>query len=236
MVVSPQHTHAIANTRLLMEAFAGVPLPEWEQVAEVSSVVTVERGEVVVPVHELHPYFYIVLRGVMKLRMVTRAGTPTIRFFAEGEVAGSYNALGPAQGIRLIERGLLGPVPDPRLSPQGSPFELLAVEPSSMVKIDFRILEQLSARHGAWARMLMSYQTALLLSLHAGLPDSHIGSAEERYRDFAQRRPDLIRRLSQREVAGHIGVTEVGMSRIVKRVNTAPATPSPPPGTPQAQE
>ena len=227
MASRPALDYAITQTRLLMEAYAGMPLPFLDEVAATLRITTVERGEVVVPAFTAHPFAYVMLRGVTKLRMVTRHGSPTIRFFLEGEVAGSYNSLGHPQVATMAERGLFGPRPDPRLFPEGSPFELVAVEQSDLVAIDFRVLVDLAGRSDAWARLLMGYQSALLLALHAGLPEAHIGTPEERYRDLAERRPDLVRRLSQREIAAYIGVTEVGMSRIVKRVNTHPRAVAP---------
>lgn len=43
-------------------------------------------------------------------------------------------------------------------------------------------------------------------------------SAEARYRSFLETYPDLAMRIPQKDLARHLGVTPVGLNRIVRRV------------------
>ena len=45
--------------------------------------------------------------------------------------------------------------------------------------------------------------------------------AEQRYRTLATDRPDLVRRLPQREIASLLNITDSALSRIAKRVRSA---------------
>lgn len=220
MVSNPLHEHTLASTRLLMEAFADGRLPDWERFARTADVMAVERGTVLVPPYVHHPYVYLVTRGVLKLRFTESRSERTITFFTEGELATSFNALGAPSFERTALRASPHLSGDPRVWPEGSPFELVAVEHSSVLRASYSAIEELATRSLPWSRMLSAFLATQLVTLCAGLPDSHLATPEERYRSFVARHPELVSRLSQREVAAHIGVTEVGMSRIVKRVTS----------------
>jgi putative heme degradation protein len=51
-------------------------------------------------------------------------------------------------------------------------------------------------------------------------------AAEDRYRALRTERPNLVSRLTQRDLAAYLNVTEVTMSRIVKRVRLDPRIPA----------
>ena len=219
MVSSPQYEHTLANTRLLMESFAQRPLPEWEHFARTTDLMTVGRGTVLVPAFTHHPYVYLVTRGLLKTRFTQTKVARTVSFHTEGEIAAVFNGLGVSAFGRVALRAAPKISADPRVWPEGSPFELVAVENSTVLRAGFAVIEELAERSHAWALMLNAFLSTSMLMLCAGLPDSHLATPEERYRSFLVRRPELVARISQRELAAHLGVTEVGMSRIVKRVS-----------------
>lgn len=218
MVSSPQYDHTLANARLLMEAFAERRLPEWDHFARTTDLMTVERGAVLAPAFTHHPYVYLVTRGLLKTRFTQARVARTISFHAEGEIAAAFNGLGVSSFGRVALRAAPKLSSDPRVWPEGSPFELVAVEGSTVLRAGFGAIEELAERSHAWSRMLNAFLSTSMLMMCAGLPDSHLATPEERYRSFLTRRPELVARISQRELASHLGVTEVGMSRIVKRV------------------
>jgi hypothetical protein len=47
-------------------------------------------------------------------------------------------------------------------------------------------------------------------------------TAEQLYRQFVAASPDLLTRIAQKDLAAFLGVTAVGLNRIVKRVRTCP--------------
>ncbi|PWD50691.1 hypothetical protein C8046_08525 [Serinibacter arcticus] len=218
MVTSSQYEHTVAGARLMMEAFAERRLPEWEHFARTTDLMTVERGTVLVPAHTHHPYVYLVTRGLLKLRFTQARVARTVSFHGEGEIAAAFNGLGVAAFGRVALRATPHLSADPRVWPEGNPFELVAIERTTVLRAGFGAIEELAERSHAWSRMLTTFLSTSMLLMCAGLPDSHLATPEERYRSFVSRRPDLVARISQRELAAHLGVTEVGMSRIVKRV------------------
>lgn len=70
----------------------------------------------------------------------------------------------------------------------------------------------------------------------AEFTQTHGTSAAESYQALLTTRPELVRRVTQRELARLLGISEAGMSRIAKRVHgrgaarPADATPTPPSG------
>lgn len=229
MVASTLHGHTLASTRLLLETYAGRRLPEWEHFTRATEIVTVERGAVLVPARVHHPYVYLVIRGLLKVRVTDGRIERTIAIHGENELATSWPGLGMDLFTRVDGRTMPHLRGDPRVRPDGSPFELVAIEATTAMRTSFTTLEALAERHHGWSLVLTTLIGTNLVRTVAALPDVHLSTPEERYRDFLERRPDLVERISQRELAAHLGVTEVGMSRIVRRVAAQRAEQEPKP-------
>jgi len=218
LVSSTLHSRTLASTRLLLETYAGRRLPDWERFTGSTDIVTVERGAVVAPARVQHPYVYLVIRGLLKVRVRDGRADRTLAIHGENELATSWPGLGMELFARVDGRTMPHLRADDRARPTGSPFELVAIEPTTAMRASFTTLEALAERHHGWSLVLSTLIGTNLVRTVAALPDAHLSTPEERYRDFLERRPDLVERISQRELAAHLGVTEVGMSRIVRRV------------------
>ncbi len=99
--------HAMRSLRLLLEAYAGCELPQWDLFASNTRLIRVEAGDVLYSIGETHPYIYFVQRGLFKAQMLTEGERLTTVFFPEeGDVLASMSALG-VEGIRRVaSRGL----------------------------------------------------------------------------------------------------------------------------------
>lgn len=51
-----------------------------------------------------------------------------------------------------------------------------------------------------------------------GTDEAFMCSAEELYRQFVSEAPELAERVAQKDLAGYLGVTAVGLNRIIKRL------------------
>lgn len=114
VVSSPQYDHTLANARLMMEAFAERRLPDWEVFAATTDLMIVDRAAVLAPAFTLHPYVYLVTRGLLKLRLTQARVARTVSFHAEGEVAASFNGLGISSFGRVSLRTSPRLAADPR--------------------------------------------------------------------------------------------------------------------------
>lgn len=176
------------------------------------------------PARTRHPFVYLVVRGLLKLRVGNGSIERTVAIHGENELAATWTGLGSEFYGRVAARTVPHLRADPRLRAEGSPYELVAIEGTTAMRAAFPTMEALAERHHAWSLVLTTLIGTNLVRTSAGLPDLHLATPEERYLSFLERRPDLVARISQRELAAALGVTEVGMSRIVRRVAARSAT------------
>ena len=140
----------------------------------------------------------IVRSGLVKLCYVQPSGEEWIKsFIEEGGFFSSIAALRP----------------DGEAS-----FDAVAVEFCEVECLPFALLRDLASRDVTWAglvnEMLLAYavrkelRERVLLTL----------KPEARYRRLAETSPGLVTRVAQKDLAAYLGVTPVGLNRIVKRV------------------
>lgn len=222
------HGHIARSLQLLLEAYSGAPLPEWNGFERTLQLVRLAPGETLMSQGDPHPYLYLVHSGLLRAQSRTPLGhLSTIFFSEEGDFLASLVALSPRPAHRVVKRSLHPRLDDLRPSLEGvSLHTVSAVEPTTLIRADFRIIEKLAIQHHAWAQCIWAVAAIYAITLQADAVLSR-DSAEERYREMRVERPNLISRLTQRDLALYLNVTEVTMSRIVKRVRTEDAAAVP---------
>lgn len=186
---------------LLCQAAGVQALPQWP-LAEASLLTRAfGKDEPVFQQGVAHRYVYGVQQGLVKLQYLDEAGQEWIKSFAhEGRFFASLAAL----------------------APQGrTSFMVTAVEPTTLERLDFAVLDELAGRHLAWAQALWRLTRAYAARKEAREHALLTRSAEERYRAFVAQEPELAQRLAQKDLARYLGVTAVGLNRIVMRVRRA---------------
>lgn len=213
------HGHATRSLLLLLEAYAGNALPEWHVFASTLKLIPLEPNEVLCRAGEIQPYLYLVHTGLLRVQGTTPRGhTSTIFFSEEGDVVASMTALSPQAVHRVYDRGLHPREADLRPAVEGRSLHTIsAVERSVVLRADYRLIERLARRHHAWGQMAASFCVLYAMTLQTDLIWSR-DTPEERYRSMLRDRPDLLSRLTQRDLAAFLNVTEVTMCRIAKRV------------------
>lgn len=216
--------HTLRSLRLLLEAYAASELPEWDAFARTMHSVHLDPGDVLFSAGERHPYVYYLEEGLLKALMTNARGRTIIPFFSEeGEIFASMPALAP-EGVRLVAARHL----HPRAEELGAALAgvtihtMVAIEPALVHRFDVRIIERLAGRHPSWSRMSNAVTTLYAISLQADAAALR-NSAEQRYRDLLANHPDLIARISRRDLACFLNVTDVALGRIAKRVEAGAA-------------
>jgi CRP-like cAMP-binding protein len=180
------------------ERSAGGPLPDWEAVARTITLRAVEPGAAVFHQDVDHPFIYAVRDGLLKFACHDVDGTEWIKAFAdEGRCFASLTALPP--GGRTT-------------------FSATAIEPTTVERLDWRLLAGLAQRHLAWSRVLFEFTLALGTRKEVRERQRLTLSAEDRYLAFCQAWPEIARRVPRQDVARHLGLTPMGLQRIVSRV------------------
>lgn len=204
-MASLTQVNAVANTAYvlqhLLEAAAGGPLPEWDRVARDLSVRTVEPGGTVFLQDVSHPFVYAVRSGLIKLSYLKEDGSEWIKSFAfEGRFFASIAALDP--GGRTS-------------------FMATALETTVLERVDYRLLSTLANQHLAWSLALRNMTLLFAARKEQRERELLTLNAERRYLAFRAAYPDLEARIPQKDLARHLGLSPVGLNRIVVRVRRA---------------
>jgi len=216
--------HALRSLRLLLEAYAGADLPQWDLFAANVRSVRIEPGGVLFGIGEQHPFVYFIQHGLLKAQVQADGGRLATAFFSEdGDVLASMTALGMEGVRRTVSRRL-----HPRAASMAaagaaeSMHQVTAIEASLLLRVSFRVIEHLSNSHVAWARLVAAISVMHATSLQMDVTWLR-GTPEQRYRRFLDDNPDLASRLTQRDLANYLNVTDVALSRIAKRVRVESA-------------
>ncbi|PFG20686.1 Crp/Fnr family transcriptional regulator [Serinibacter salmoneus] len=217
---------ATERLRLILQRLGDDPLVDFHRLERTLEIVHLERGDVVDDRNLTRPPAYFVHSGLAKTRLERAGGRPTLRFYGEGEfITGHSCAVAMLESVAAATE-LTETLPTlvlDELRPR--PSDTVAVEPSLLVRIDTCVLEELASGSLPWAQVARGLLSITYLQVYSDLQRHVATRPEERYRNLVTDRPDLVRRLSQREIASHLGITEVSMSRIIKRVNQRVTTP-----------
>jgi len=187
-----------AATRSLFEALAGGPLPRWPEFATHVQLKAVEAGGTVFMQGAEHPYVYVVRRGLIKNVYLRDTGDAWIKSFSsEGRFFASVAALKP--GGRTS-------------------FSAMCVEDSELERIPFQVIERLADSDLAWSTVLRRALAVFADRKEQRERELLTLNPEDRYRAVLAEQPDIEGRITQKDLAAYIGITPVGLNRIVRRV------------------
>lgn len=182
----------------LFERIAEQPLANAERLTEAIHVRMVAPGETIFDQDEPHPYIYVIETGLVKLTYLGADGDEWIKSFAtEGRFFASLSALLPMGRAT---------------------FSAVAIEACRLERIPFMTLQALVDNDLGWSRMLRNALMFLAERKERRERQFLTLDAEERYRLLIAEEPDLVVRAPQKDLAGYLGITPVGLSRIAKRV------------------
>jgi CRP-like cAMP-binding protein len=173
------------------------PLPHVERLFGAVRILHLQPRESAFREDEECPRLYLVRTGLLKQLYTSEDGSEWIKSFArEGDLFACPMAL--TRGGRTT-------------------FASVAIEPSIVEYIEWEVVETLAATDIAWQRAIrLGFQRLAEVKVRRER-DLLMLSAEALYRQFAAETPDLIERVPQKDLAGFIGVTPVGLNRIIRR-------------------
>ena len=105
------------------------------------------------------------------------------------------------------------------LQPGGeASFEATALEACEIECLPFAPIRDLARGDVVWAGLVNELLLTYAIRKELRERDLLTLKPEARYRRLAETEPDLVARVAQKELAAYLGVTPVGLNRIVKRV------------------
>jgi len=180
-----------------LEARFGLELPEADSLAASIAVVELRERENAFRIGDVCPRIFVVRSGLLKQLYLKQDGSEWIKSFT-----------GPGDSFACLQA----------LAPGGrTSFASTAIEPSVVEAIDFRLIERLGERHLAWQKAIrLAFQ--YLAEIKVGRErDLLMLTAQELYRKFAAASSALVERVPQKDLAAFLGVTAVGLNRIIRR-------------------
>ena len=109
---------------------------------------------------------------------------------------------------------------DTIINRQPSRFIYRALEPTTLLEMDYDVLETVLKTHPEY-EPLRNFFLMRMLSESLKMMESFVTlSPEERYRALLTERFDLVNRVPDKYIASMLGITPVSLSRIRKRIHT----------------
>jgi CRP-like cAMP-binding protein len=184
-----------------LSAQAGLQLPELQAVEAAVQVRALPEREAAFDLGAACPRIFVVRSGLMKQRYLKEDGSEWIK---------SFTAAGDAFACPFALRA------GGRCS-----FASIAIEPSVVESVDFALIERLGDLHPHWQKAIRLGFQALVELKVARERELLMHTAEELYGKFVAAKPELARRVPQKDLAAFLGVTPVGLNRIVRRSRLA---------------
>lgn len=191
-----------------LEARHGLQLPDVAPLAARLQAVPLAPREAAFHQGVACPYVYVVRSGLLKQLYVEADGSEWIKSFA-----------GPGDLFACLH-AIHGDAP--------TTFASVAIEASVVERIDFRLVERAADTHLAWQKaMRLVFQRLAEIKVQRERELLTL-SPREHYRRLAAAAPQWIDRVPQKDLAGFLGVTSVGLNRIVRDSRAAAAVPQKP--------
>jgi CRP-like cAMP-binding protein len=107
----------------------------------------------------------------------------------------------------------------PQFTGEGSPFFIQALEDTTVFIADYKDVELLYDSHHGWDRMGRKIAEENFMIKTKREAQLLLFDAKDRYSNFAKNFPDLVKRLSQYQVALYLGINPSSLNRIIKSIN-----------------
>lgn len=117
----------------------------------------------------------------------------------------------------IFEGGLLGSLPS-ILNQQTSTYSILALEPSEVFVLTANEFKTKMETENQYKDFLIQFLSHLYLKKEERVADFLLLDPEKRFRKFIKEYHPVLDRISQIDQAAYLGITNVALSRIKKRV------------------
>ena len=187
------------NLKIVMESYTEISDETWQKIIQMATVKEVSKNDCICYFGDVATDFLFVVKGLLRAYTLDEEGHEYNKnFFIENNFAGSMVSL---------------------LTKEPSYFEIEALEDSMVIAIDYEkfralLLEaddlklfQIYYLEKNWVIEKESREVALVQQ-----------NADERYKTFLEKYPNLENRVPQCLIASHLGITPTQLSRIRKNL------------------
>ena len=188
----------IEQLKILVSEYVNVNEAEWSVLSESLEIKEYKRGELFLKEGDFCNYVGFVNKGLFNFYHI-KGGIKHIRgFFFSNNLISNYPCF---------------------LQKNKSEFYIEAMEDSSITFIHRDALLMLHKELPMVQEFSRVIVESLYLEVSAKYESFFIKTAEERYMDFVQGKPELTKKIPQYMIASYLGITPEGLSRIKKRIS-----------------
>ena len=195
MQPTPAH---LARLRTFTAAMVEMPDEAWALGADHFECRNCAKDEFLLRVGDISEWIYFVYKGVLRQFYTTVDGKEFNKSFSvENEPCGAFRSA---------------------LTKTPSRFSIQALEPSEILQIRFEHIFTLFEQDRHWERFgrkAAEYQTLINEEREA---EFLLDDATVRYINFRRQHPGLEKRIAQYHIASYLGITNVALSRIRKKM------------------
>ena len=184
--------------RQTIEKIVKIPDKEWDYISQSVYLQEYQSSDYLIRAGEFLSGFFFIIDGLVRFFYLTKSGKEYNKHFAkELDSAGSY-----------ISAFLNQPCP----------YYIQAIEPSRVIVLPVKMLDELFERHSVWDRFFRIKAVQLVIQKEMREKEFLLNSAARRYQNFLKEFPELVNRLPQYHIASYLGITDVSLSRIHKKL------------------
>jgi CRP-like cAMP-binding protein len=189
---------ALQKLKDFIDKLADVPEEEWTYFSRNLAERCFNKNQLLIHAGEPVSDFFFINAGLVRFFYLKEEGKEYNKAFAmESDFVGSFSSMIDDTSCR---------------------YSVQALEKTEVLVIPVRLIQSGYDRHPAWERIGRRHAETVAVKKEIREGEFLLDSAETRYRRLLSDYPTLIRRVNQYHIASYLGITDVALSRIRKRI------------------
>lgn len=186
------------KTAFYIHLFKGIDPADLPGLISATQQRQLEPGDVYIREGENSPRLGYIKEGLIRCYHVNEKGIEsTVLLRWEEQIVASYDSI---------------------LFRQPSRFTYHALEPTSLLEVDYDVIQKLLASNPVFEQARYQFVLDMLAQSLERIESFVLQTPEERYLQLIQDKPDLLQRVPDKHLATLLGITPVSLSRIRKRI------------------
>jgi CRP-like cAMP-binding protein len=179
--------------KIFVSEYIAISDHEWSEIVPYFEPAKIQKNEFIIRQGQICQYLYFINNGLLRM-FYLKGGVEITRFFScENEFASALTSF---------------------LTRKPTIENIQALEDCYVLKLSYNNLQVLYRTHPAWESFFRQLFQEAYIILTQRIEGLITKTAEERYNDLMNERPELIQRVPQQYIATFLGITPVSLSRI----------------------